>query len=617
MQASAYELNFAAAPAARARRPTTSATRPRSRATCAGALGPTTRTASISPDVNDPAPATSPSTSWATAYLEARRGACSTAASDLLLLETIFDTLERQGRAVRGRASSSRRRGARLPVIISGTITDASGRTLSGQTAEAFWDSVRHAQPARGRPQLRPRRRARCGPTSPRSRGAADTLVSVLPERRPAQRRSARLRRGARRDRGRSSASSPTRASSTSSAAAAAPRPTHIAAIARAVEGKQPREAGRRRTRAMRLSGLEPLTITDGQPASSTSASAPTSPARRKFRNLIKAGDYDAALAESPRQQVENGAQIIDVNMDEGMLDGVAAMDALPQPDRQRARHRARAAHGRHLEVGGHRGRPEDASRARPSSTRSASRRARRRSREQARLVRRYGAAAVVMAFDEDGPGRQPRAPQGRDLRARLPDPARRGRLPARGHHLRPQHLRRRHRHRGARGVRASTSSRPTRWIKAEPARRQGQRRHLQRDASPSAATTPCARPSTRSSSTTPSRRAWTWASSTPGTLVPYERGRARAARARSRTSLLNRRPDATERLLEIAEAHNKAGAERRGEPPRSGARCRSASGITHALVKGIDGFVEADTEEAPRGDRREAAARSRSSRGR
>ena len=149
---------------------------------------------------------------------------------------------------------------------------------------------------------------------------------------------------------------------------------------------------------------------------------------------------------EVAREQVRGGANILDVNMDEGMLDSEQAMTTLPQPDRRRAGHRARADHDRQLEVVGASRRgckcvqgKGDRQLDQPQGRRGglpAPRRA---------LVRRYGAGVVVMAFDEEGQADTRRA-QGRDLRARLPAPRRGGRLPARGHHLRPQHPRRRHR---------------------------------------------------------------------------------------------------------------------------------------------------------------------------
>ena len=448
------------------------------------------------------------STSSSTAYLERGPRPASTAAPTCCLIETIFDTLNAKA-AIFAVETLFEEHGRRWPVIISGTITDASGRTLSGQVTEAFWDSVRHARPlavglncALGAQRDAPlRRRAVAARRLLRLR-ATPTPACPTPS-------ASTTRRPTRRPR--CSASSPTPASSTSSAAAAAPRPTTSRRSPRAVDGKAAPRGPRPRQPAMRLSGLEPLTITEdslfvnvGERTNITGSA--------RFRNLIKDGDYDTALAVAA-QQVENGAQVIDVNMDEGMIDGVAAMDRFLKLIASRARHQPGPGDGRLLQVGGHRGRPQvragqadrqldldeggrgDVPRARPAVPQVR----RRRGRDGLRRGR---------------PGRQPRAPQG-DLRAGLPDPRRRGRLPARGHHLRPQRLRRRDRHRGARDLRPGLH-RGHPLDQGEPARRQGLRRHLQRLASPSAATTRCARRSTPSSSSTPSRPASTWASSTP-----------------------------------------------------------------------------------------------------
>ena len=145
-----------------------------------------------------------------------------------------------------------------------------------------------------------------------------------------------------------------------------------------------------------------------------------------------------------------------------------------------------------------------------------------------ARKVRRYGAAVVVMAFDEKGQADTRRA-QGRDLRPRLRHPGEPGRLPGRGHHLRPQHLRRRHRHRGAQQLRRRFHRGDARDQAALPGR-QDLGRRLEPVASPSAATSRCARPCTRCSSTTPSRPAWTWASSMPASSRSTTRSRRSCA---------------------------------------------------------------------------------------
>ncbi len=188
----------------------------------AGALGPTNRTASISPDVNDPGARNVTYDELVEAYLEQANGLVDGGA-DLLLIETIFDTLNAKA-AIFAVETLFEERGRRWPVMISGTITDASGRTLSGQVTEAFWNSVRHARPllvglncALGATEMRPY-------LAEMSRGRR-LLRLLLSERRPAE-RVRRVRRGAGADGRRSCGSSPRAAWSTCSAAAAAPRRT-------------------------------------------------------------------------------------------------------------------------------------------------------------------------------------------------------------------------------------------------------------------------------------------------------------------------------------------------------------------------------------------------------
>ena len=231
-----------------------------------------------------------------------------------------------------------------------------------------------------------------------------------------------------------------------------------------------------------------------------------------KFARLVKEGKYEEAVSVA-RQQVENGANVIDICMDEGMIDGVAAMTRYLQLLAQRARGRQGPLHGRLLQVGGHRGRPEmPAGQGHRQLHLAQGRRRevppeRRDGAEVRRCRRRHG-------LRRTGPGRHLRR-EDPHLRARLPHPRRRGRLPARRHHLRPQHPHRRHRHGGAQQLRASTSSTP----------RAGSRPTCRTPRSPAAsrtspsafaATTRSARPCTPRFSITPSPPAWTWASSTP-----------------------------------------------------------------------------------------------------
>ncbi|HET6937905.1 MAG TPA: homocysteine S-methyltransferase family protein, partial [Nocardioides sp.] len=317
MQELAYELNLEAARLARSVAAQISTPdRPRY---VAGALGPTTRTASISPDVNDPGARNVTFDQLRAAYRDAARGLLDGGA-DLLFIETIFDTLNAKA-AIFAVEEVFEEYGRRWPVIVSGTITDASGRTLSGQVTEAFWDSIRHVAPiavglncALGAKEMRPyiAELARvadsfvsCYPNAglPNAFGeydeAPEETAAVLGE--FAEAGFVNLVGGC-----------------------CGTTPAHIAAIAEAVHGKSPRDT-REIPSAMRLSGLEPFTITEeslfvnvGERTNITGSA--------RFRNLIKDGDYDTALSVAA-QQVDNGAQVIDINMDEGMIDGVAAMD--------------------------------------------------------------------------------------------------------------------------------------------------------------------------------------------------------------------------------------------------------------------------------------------------
>ena len=195
MQDLAYEINLAGARVARAACDEV-VHRRAARASWPARSGPTNRTASISPDVNDPGARNVSFDELVAAYLEQARGLVDGGA-DLLLVETIFDTLNAKA-AIFALETLFEEHGRRWPVIMSGTITDASGRTLSGQVTEAFWHSVRHVRPARGRPQLRAGRR-RAAALRRRAEPARRHLRLRAPQRRPAQ-RLRRVRRVARAD---------------------------------------------------------------------------------------------------------------------------------------------------------------------------------------------------------------------------------------------------------------------------------------------------------------------------------------------------------------------------------------------------------------------------------
>ena len=284
----------------------------------AGVLGPANRTATISPDVNDPAFRNITFDQLRETYREGARGLIRGGA-DLLMIETVFDTLNCKA-AIYAIEEVYEEMGVRLPVWISGTITDLSGRTLTGQTPEAFWHSVRHANPfaiglncALGAKELRP--------YIAELSGVCDTLVSAHPN------------AGLPNEFGGYDESPEQMAEMIEEFARAGivnivggccgTKPDHIAAFGKAIAGVTPR-AIPTKPKYMRLSGLEPFTLTPdlnfvnvGERTNITGSA--------KFRKLIVANDYEAALAVA-RDQVENGAQVIDINMDEGMIDGAAAM---------------------------------------------------------------------------------------------------------------------------------------------------------------------------------------------------------------------------------------------------------------------------------------------------
>ncbi|MDQ6657973.1 MAG: methionine synthase, partial [Actinomycetota bacterium] len=359
-----------------------------------GALGPTNRTASISPDVNDAGKRNVTYEELVQAYLEQGNGLVDGGA-DILLIETIFDTLNAKA-AIFACETLFAERGRRWPVMISGTITDASGRTLSGQVTEAFWNSVRHASPltiglncALGAAEIRQY-------VAELSR-IADCYVSTHPN------------AGLPNAFGEYEESPDQMADVVGEFAAAGlvnvlggccgTTPEHITAIAARAATQQPRTPPSIAT-ACRLSGLEPLNITaDSLFVNVGERTNITGSAR--FRNLIKAGDYNTALAVA-RQQVESGAQVIDVNMDEGMIDGIAAMDRFckliaGEPDICRVPMMIDSSKWDVIEAG------LKCVQGKPIVNSISMKEGEEKFIAQAKLCRKYGAAVVVMAFDEDG----------------------------------------------------------------------------------------------------------------------------------------------------------------------------------------------------------------------
>ena len=359
----------------------------------AGVLGPTNRSASISPDVSDPGARNIRFVELMDAYREAADGLIA-GGVDFIMIETVFDTLN--AKAALFALDELFAAGPTLPIMVSGTITDLSGRTLSGQTPEAFWLSVSHASPlivglncALGPKALRPHVEALSG--------VASTFVSVHP------------------NAGLPNAFGGYDETPEQMAAVlgefidagfvnliggcCGTTPDHIRAFAERARYAKPRTPAKA-DRRLSLSGLEPLQV--GPDSLFVNVGERTNmTGSAKFRRLIKSGDYMTAL-DVARQQVENGAQIIDVNMDEGMTDGVAAMQrfldlAMTEPDIAKVPVMIDSSNFDVIESGLRCVQGKCVVNSISLKEGEAPFLA------QARLCRRYGAAVIVMAFDEDG----------------------------------------------------------------------------------------------------------------------------------------------------------------------------------------------------------------------
>ena len=362
----------------------------------AGALGPTPKTASISPDVNDPAARNISFDQLVDAYLEQTR-ALVEGGADILLVETIFDTLNCKA-ALFAIETFFAESGSRLPLMISGTVTDASGRILSGQTVPAFWNSVRHARPltiglncALGATLMRP--------YAAELSKIADTFVSIYPnaglpnpmsdtgfDELPAD-TSALLKEFAE------------SGFVNVAGGCCGTTPAHIKAIAESVRQIAPRVLPQIPV-ATRLSGLEPFLIDDdslfvnvGERTNVTGSKA--------FARMILNEQYDEALSVA-RQQVENGAQVIDINMDEAMLDSAAAMTRFlhliaSEPDIARVPIMIDSSKWSVIEAG------LKCVQGKSIVNSISMKEGEAEFLRQATLCRRYGAAVIVMAFDEQG----------------------------------------------------------------------------------------------------------------------------------------------------------------------------------------------------------------------
>jgi len=389
-----YEMSFEGAKIAKEAVNEFMAAHPERKCFVAGAVGPTNRTLSISPDVNDPGFRALTFDELVDAYYQQVRGLVD-GGSDLLLIETIFDTLNAKA-AIFAIKQYEDIIGRKIEIMISGTITDASGRTLSGQTVEAFLNSVVHAKPlsigfncALGAKDMRPHieelsAKAGCYVSAypnaglPNEFGAYDempdetaTLVEDFIE----------------------------HGFVNIVGGCCGTTPDHIGAIAAKAKNIIPRKIPVIE-RYMRLSGLEPVTITPesmfvniGERTNITGSP--------KFSKLILSGDYEAALAVA-RQQVEGGAQVIDVNMDEGMLDSEAAMTKFlnliaSEPDISKLPIMVDSSKWTVIENG------LKCLQGKGIVNSISLKEGEDKFRESARKIMNYGAAVVVMAFDEHG----------------------------------------------------------------------------------------------------------------------------------------------------------------------------------------------------------------------
>ncbi len=393
MEALAYELNVVSARLAREAAQIAMSQDGRRRFV-AGAIGPTNRTLSISPDVNNPGFRAVTFDQVRDSYADQVRGLID-GGSEIILIETIFDTLNAKA-AIVAIERVFIEKGVRLPVMISGTITDLSGRTLSGQTTEAFWYAVSHAMPltiglncALGAREMRAH-------ISDLSR-VSDTLVCAYPN------------AGLPNEFGLYDESPEATAALLAEFADAGfvnvvggccgTTPEHIRAISQAMIGKTPRVPPSPRP-YLRLAGLEPFVLDEtirfvnvGERTNVTGSA--------RFRKLIKEGDLAAAL-DVARDQVANGAQIIDVNMDEGLLDSEKAMTeylnlVAAEPDICRVPIMVDSSKFPIIEAG------LKTIQGKPIVNSISMKEGEEAFLEQARICRQYGAAVVVMAFDEKG----------------------------------------------------------------------------------------------------------------------------------------------------------------------------------------------------------------------
>jgi len=582
------EINTAAARLAREAADTATAKNPERPRFVAGVLGPTNKTASMSVDVNDPGARLVTFTQLVDDYYEATTGLVD-GGVDILLIETIFDTLNAKA-AYFAVARYFDDHGCRLPIMISGTITDESGRTLTGQTTEAFYNSLRHARPlsmglncALGPRQLRTH-------VEELSR-VCETHVSAHPN------------AGLPNELGGYDMTPGEMARHIEEWAASGflnivggccgTTPDHIRAIGEVVAGHRPRKLITVAP-ACRLSGQEPCNITDdslfvnvGERTNVTGSAA--------FKKLIVNGEYEAALAVA-RQQVESGAQVIDVNMDEGLLDAKAAMVtflnlAVAEPDIARVPFMIDSSKWGVIEAG------LQCLQGKSVVNSISLKEGEEKFIEQATLVRRYGAAVIVMAFDEQGQADTVQRKTAICERAYRILTERCG-FPAEDVIFDPNIFA------VATGIEAHNNYaldfiEATRWIKSKL---------------PHALVSGgVSNVSFSFRGNNPVREAihsvflyyaiqagMDMGIVNAGQLAVYDEIPA-PLRERVEDVILNRRPDATERLLESAASVRDSGGSRESKEDSAWREWPVARRLEHALVKGIVDHIEQDTEEARR----------------